>query len=579
MMKEIQSSSPKGPPVNYDAQGQERVRASLQRLWRPVLQMSQTFPTAMTWGMEQQLRDLIRTKLILQQNAKDEHGTMRDFYSVTQQQLQDMEKSVAAYMNEFKSTQLRLQAQKSASAKEQQSQAPPMAAASSQPGHSRKSSNMRAPPAPTDDKKFDWSAQSPGVPMYAQDQPGLTQDKLKFPPQKKRKPNQAGSQVSTPAAQTGTPATAGASPALTNVKGQQSPEQVRRTQQQLRAEAERAEREAESRKFRCKDTSCEHSLQGFDTEAQLSEHDKTQHQPVQNPLDFFLENATTALELDGQGSALQRPDAPAAKVIPPQVKPRLTVKDLKPEELTKQELDQIKKNIISPAVKQKLAKKQAEADAASEKEKKADKEPTMREALSKKLDVPLAEAENIDLSKESADSSVDDVFDLGLSGYDTNGLDIFGMDANQMTLESIQEMANMGSNWEPVDGDLSSWRLVDDSDLTNSSPELTPDGSQSSHSSDVRDSDTMRFVIGVENDAWDAWGTGENLVAESMIPIYTQIKQMMNDGANVNSESDTEMKESEGASPKKRKAVEDVWDVPVQDFLNYDFFGAQQKQS
>ncbi|GIZ41021.1 hypothetical protein CKM354_000433800 [Cercospora kikuchii] len=575
IMKEIQSTTPKGPPVNMDPQSQEKVKAALQRLYKPIFQMSTTFPMAMTWGLEAPLRDIIRAKLLLQQNVKDEQATMRDYYSLTQQQLQEMERAVSGYMNEFKQLQLRIQAQKGAAGKDQQSQAPPMAAAPSQQGHARKPSHARAPPAPTDDKKFDWSAQSPGVPMYAQDQPGLTQDKLKFPPQKKRKPNQPGSQVSTPAAQATTPANANASPALGSGKGQQSPEQIKKTQQQLKADMER---EAESRRFKCKDSSCEHSLRGFDTEAQLNEHDKAQHQPVDDPLGFFLENATKALDVDKDGNANAKPNAQAAKAAP-LAKPRLTAKDLKEDELTKQELEQVRRNIIPASVKQKLAKKQAELDAENEKAKEAEKEQTMREAMAQKLDLPLSIAEPVTDLPIIVD---DNVFDVGLNDMDTELFESFGILGNQMTLESIEEMAR--ENWQPVDGDLSSWRRVDEPGLTDSSPELTPDGSQNS---DVSQSDTMRFMISVENEGnWDPWGNGQGMgVSETMLPMYMQIKEMMNN-SNVSDEADVNMggANEEGGeaqksvgelSPRKRKAISDVWDVPVKDMLD-EFFAMPQ---
>ncbi|KAF2209788.1 hypothetical protein CERZMDRAFT_100192 [Cercospora zeae-maydis SCOH1-5] len=577
MMKEIQSTTPKGPAVNMDPQSQEKVRLALQRLYKPMMQMSATFPTAMSWGMETQLRDFIRAKLILQQNVKDEQGTVRDYYSVTQQQVQEMERAVAGYMAEFKQQQLRAQAQKGGAGKDQQPQAPSMAAAPSQQGHARKPSHARAPPAPTDDKKFDWSAQSPGVPMYAQDQPGLTQDKLKFPPQKKRKPNQPGSQVSTPAAQATTPANITASPALGSGKAQQSPEQIKKTQQQLKADMER---EAESRKFQCKDTSCEHSIHGFDTEAQLNEHDQAQHQPVDDPLGFFLESATKALDVDKDGNANAKPDAQAAKAAAP-AKTRLTVKDLKPDELTKQESEQIRRNIIPASVKQKLAKKQAEVDAASERAKEPEKEPTLGQAMAQKLDLPIPTIESATELPVIADA---DLFDVGindLTDMDAEFFESMGLVGNQMTLESIEEMAR--DNWQPVDGDLSSWRRMDEPGLTDSSPELTPDGSQNS---DVSQSDTMRFMISVENEGlWDPWGNGQGMgVSETMLPMYLQIKEMMKN--NASDEADVNMggaHEEGGAhigaaanlSPRKRKAVSEVWDPPVKDMMD-EFFAMPQ---
>lgn len=569
IMREIQSSTRKGPPVNLDAEGRERVRSSLARLWKPVMTMQQTFLAAMTWGMEQQIKDIARTKMIVAQNCKDEHGTVNEFYSVTLQQLQEMERTVATYMNDFKSMQMRMQAQKGAAIKDQQPAAPAMAPAASQQGHSRKASNIKAPPAPTDEKKFDWAAQSPGVPMYAHEQPGLTQDKLKFPPQKKRKPNQPGSQVSTPAAQTGTPATAGASPAIASGKAQQSPEQTRKTQQQLKAEADR---EAEAKRFRCKDLACEYSLHGFDTEAQLEDHDKAEHQPIEDPLAFFLANATMALDVDDQGNAGLKAtvsDAKGTSVAIPPTKPRFSVKAASPKEATKAGEDARNKTTVPTPSQQKPGKKQTEADVHSDKVKEIEEEETMQATMTKKLNLPVLPVEPSVPGAEMHEDDDVDMFDFGLSGDGPDGMDLFGMDSNQMSFESIEEMARMGAAWEPVEGDLSSWRLSDAPELTDSSPERTPsDGSQSSHASDVSQSDTMRFIISCENDAWDAFGTGECGIAASMMPMYTQIKDMMG-----SQEGDVK----DASSPRKRKAVEEAWDAPVRDFLENDFFGSHNQ--
>ena len=569
MMREVHETTQKGQRVNLDAEGHERVREKLSRLWNPVMQMTRTFLSAMGWGMEQQLRGIIRTMCIVKLNAKDDKGTPNGYYAVTQQQLQEMERSVATYMSDFKNMQLRMQVQKGAANSGQQPAAPTVVQATpSQQGHTRKPSNIKAPPAPTDEKKFDWAAQSPGVPKYADEQPVLTRDGLKLPPQKKRKPNQTPSQVTTPAAPPGgTPVPAGASPAIGSGKTQQSPEQVRRNAEQAKAAADR---EAELKKFRCKDIACEHSLRGFDTEAQLNEHDMAEHQEPENALEFFLNSATKALEVDDQGNPIAKADVPDAKATPataaPPAKPRLTVKDLQPDELTKQEAEQLKKNLVPTSVKQKLAKKQADADMRSGKDKEVEKEQTMRDAISQKLNIPISAAEP---TMPGAEVQDEEMFDLGLGGYDADGFDLFGLESNQMSNDCFEDMVRMGpSAWEPVDGDLSAWRLVDDPELTDSSHENTPsDGSQSSHASDVSQSDTMRFMISCENDKWDPFGTGDCGIAQSMLPLYTQIKDMMADASSADG----------SLSPKKRKAVEDVWDAPVRDFLDNDFFGAQKQ--
>ncbi|EME89066.1 uncharacterized protein MYCFIDRAFT_209975 [Pseudocercospora fijiensis CIRAD86] len=108
------------------------------------------------------------------------------------------------------------------------------------------------------------------------------------------------------------------------------------------------------------------------------------------------------------------------------------------------------------------------------------------------------------------------------------------------------------------------------------SPELTPsEGSQSSRGSDVSQSDNMKIKIMIENEAADIWGTGEaGVVAQSMIPMYDRIVNMMNDGEDLTM-GGVEGGGKAGGSPKKRKADE-VWDLPLADFMDDFWNGGMQ---
>ncbi|KAF7197147.1 hypothetical protein HII31_01572 [Pseudocercospora fuligena] len=567
---EVQRANPKGPAVSYDTPHMNMAKQSLAKLWKPLEAMGKTYLFAMSTGLEQRLREVMRAKVIVSQNASDENGTMKDYYSVSIEQLRELEKVVSAYMFELKAKQASAkQAGMVPNAmKQQQPPAPPMAPSTSQQTHNRKAS-VKAPPAPTENKTFDWAHPSPqGVPKYGQNQ--LTPDKLKFPPQKKRKTGQPDSQASTPAGQTGTPAATSASPALANGKIQ-SPEQVKKTQQQARLDAER---EAQAKKFRCKDATREASLQGFDTEEQLAQHVQAQHQPIEDPLDFLVTNAAASLGVDVEGKPLPKTSAGFTKPAPASQKPRATAKDLNKQDLTKQEVDQIAKGIISSSVKDKIAKKQAEMDAAAKKASAGTKEQTMFEAMAEKLEIPLP----VEPVVAGADVSDDFInwgpIDLGLNAM---GLPCDG----SMSLAEQGLPSDFGyGGLVPINPGMDPQDLIfslmqepkSDSDT---SPELTPsEGSQSSRGSDVSQSDNMKLKIMIENEAADLWGTGEpGVVAQSMVPMYDRIVNMMNDG------EDTTMGGVEGGkadgSPRKRKADE-VWDLPLGDFMDDFWNGGMQ---
>ncbi|CAK4032338.1 Hypothetical predicted protein [Lecanosticta acicola] len=557
MNQEVVRENPRGPPVQIDKAGMDRMKHIFKKLWNPLKHLPTTFPVALAYGFEDKtLKDVMRARLIVHQNIMDDSGSIKDYLSVTPEQLKDIERAVVTYMTELKIRKEQHDAQRQqqtaagskvppTQAQTGKAQAAPMAQSSSQQNHARK--NSKPPPAPTENKTFDWAAPSPhGVPKYEPGRNELTPDKLKFPPQKKRKTDQSTSQASTPAAQVSTPAAMGASPALVNGKIQ-SPEQTRKTPAQLKAEAER---DAEQRKFRCKDSTCDASLRGFETEDQLKQHEQSHHQVIENPLNFLLDNAANALGVDKEGNALREPGPPRKKMAPgASAKRRIaTARDLKKEELTKLEMEQINRGLTPASVKSKIAKKQAEFDAATQKD--PGKEMTLREHMSQKLDIALpAEpaTENVSLKPEAVESI----------------LKLDNADDELVTWEKLAQ--NYAEGWIPNEMDHDVWEYRPSESIYTSDPELTPNGSeisQASQSSDVSQSDAMKFVITMEN--WDAdiWGDGSGGAPESLIPLYRQIKDMMNE------DGDAVMggMADGGDSPhtRKRKA-EEAWELPVQD--------------
>lgn len=241
-------------------------------------------------------------------------GTIRDYISLPLTEIENMKvqvnKYMAALMNFVKAAQNKQAqgkpqqpspnqqqtAQQQPPQNMQQQAAPNMARTSS--AQQERRSTSKPPAAPTSAAPpFSFGAPSPhGVPHYEVSTTGFTQDKLHLPPQKKRKPNATGSAASTPVNQGTTPGSI-ASPQLHAGK-MPSPEQRRHLQ--IKSEPQ-PPKEPEKR-FKCDEDMCEFSLKGFEKEEELQAHKEEAHKPIENPLQFLIESAADAFNVDLDGN-------------------------------------------------------------------------------------------------------------------------------------------------------------------------------------------------------------------------------------------------------------------------------------
>lgn len=577
LWQEVTAATHRGPFIQTDPSTQEKIKASLKKLWNPLKDLNRTLVVAMQLNFDDDmLKKIIRARVIVQQNWDEGKQNIRDGQpTVALEQLYHTERFVAGYMTEIKKRKEALDAQqvKGPPRQPQPTAQPANMARTPSQSHARKpSSNNKAPPAPTDNNKtFEWGAAAPsphGVPKYEPSRNELTTDKLKIPPAKKRKTEPNGSQASTPAAQAGSPA-AGAGMAALPGKAQ-SPDQTRKAQAQIKAEPDR---EAEQKKFRCTDTTCEASLKGFDTEDQLRDHESAHHQKIDNALEFLLDNAATTFGVDVNGNAKQML-APAITNSPLAGKPRFaTPQTVRKDEPSKQKSEQPPK-AISQNAKDKATKKPGDVDY---RQKDATKDESLRDGMMQKMDIMMpAEVTDQEANNTDKDASDSDWFVLGneLLSY---GFDI-AVDWNRI-IDTCEE------GWvetEPMSGLYElrpGWQDAD------SSPDLTPsEGSQSSSSSDISQSDAVRFCLNME--AWndDLFGDGVTGAPQSLVPIYHQIKGMLKDHDDIPmDDAEGEVKEGEpsNAEAKKRKAQE-ILSLPVADIWD-DFYAGrlpgQQGQS
>lgn len=533
LQAEVTRTFKRGNPVQCDATTLEKAKIMLKKLYHPLHQISHTFPAALNLGFDDNVvKRLMRAILLITSNVMDSSGNLKDYLSVSPEELADTERLVAGYMTELKRRKEQSDSMRQAASMQTQGAKPApgtssagMARTASQQNHVRKAlASNKAPPAPTDNKTFDWAAPSPhGVPKYEPGRNELTPDKLKFPPQKKRKTDQAGSQASTPAAQAGTPAAgAGASPALTNGK-MQSPDQARKTPAQIKAEADKA---AERKKFVCTDNMCEAALHGFDTEEQLKQHQEAQHKAVEDPLQFLLDNAATALGVDQDGKPLQR-----SQLIASTVKATAAPKN--------------KEGQKKPDAGSKDAPKRAVS---------------LSEAMAQKLGVPAAAEPLVEEVKIE-----EDFVGPFLLPTEIHQPGVF--DSTPYVLGQM-----LADGWLEDPDHMGVFYLRPGAHDQGSSPSLTPsEASQGSQNSDISQSDAVNFNLWLENMDADMLGDSKQGVPEGMVPLFEQMENinMMKEREDVHM-SNTDDDKTDGDASKKRKAPQ-TWQPPVADFMQSFF--------
>ncbi|KAK3716472.1 hypothetical protein LTR37_006368 [Vermiconidia calcicola] len=518
---EVSAENPKGKAVQLNSSDLEQMQALLKKLWAPTFNIDKTFMMALrapNFG-ENRIRGAMKAKLIVQQNAKDEHGNFKEYLAVTPPELKMASTFLTAYFADLKALKARqdaakglvpqdqvLQAPPTAQAQVQQaqpeqqrpkpqqpSQAPPLNRKQSQQGHGRKASqNTKAPPAPTENKTFDWGAPSPqGVPKYDARRNDLTPDKLKMPQNKRQKTGdgQTKSQVTTPAAQIGTPGAMVGSPGVGVTKAP-SPDHIRKMQPQ----PPRPAAEPSKPRFKCDDEQCDASITGFENDELLQEHKAKEHQPVEDPLKFLFDVTAEAPK-----PAVDAKAVPASKAAAqPRGRPVPAVKSaIKKEGQT----PSIKQESLTPASTGKAAGRSGPATAKQNVDVKApasitpvpEKQKTLMEVMADKVGFPLP----------ATDAKPDHVTNPDEAWIDSFSNELVGH-------QGVTDL----EDWSRIDS-VTDWGLRPEPE---SSPELTPSSlaSHSSRESDVSQSDRLRM-----NMEWDAFGNGDTGVPEGLLRTWT----------------------------------------------------------
>jgi hypothetical protein len=300
IISEVETAYRKGMPQEVTDASFAEVVQKLRACREMIVKLDKMLPTAMNFVNDKMLKQvcLERARLLGEMNLD---GNINGYLSLSTQQIGEAEANIRrflmqclAHITKMKTTSPPEQAQQNTD----QAKPPPapLAATAAMARTASKSGDRsKPPPAPTSavPPPFPVSHQSPhGVPVYDGSNHGLTPDKLQLPANKRRKTGQPGSSASTPANAGTTP---GSMPSP-NIK-MQSPDDKRR-QVQPKVEPPRGP----ERKFKCADEYCESHVTGFEREEELQAHTAETHKQIENPLDFFLENAAAAFELDMEGN-------------------------------------------------------------------------------------------------------------------------------------------------------------------------------------------------------------------------------------------------------------------------------------
>ena len=302
---EIARANPKGPAQNLDPRQREYAQGLMRRITSHGLKaLGKTVYAGLRILGEDRLREVLQTRCVLLHNTTDTNGTIKGYLSVNLEWLRGAEAVLTRWIldlkkfKDFRDSMMdsaQQQSGKSAAGPPQsqpsapQQQRPNMVNLDAKLVPGQSASNVdckpsqrsppvrkatKVPPAPTDDKSFDWSAAKP-LPKYEPGKNELTRDKLKIPHSKRRKTGQT-NPSSISATATATPGTATETSKSAKAA---SPEQIRNTAAPVVPENPR---------FVCKEPFCEGAIKSFDTETALKQHQDEAHGVITDPLQFLL---------------------------------------------------------------------------------------------------------------------------------------------------------------------------------------------------------------------------------------------------------------------------------------------------
>jgi hypothetical protein len=265
ILAEEEQKAPRGAPVPL---GPEQ-RASIQNM----LRSSQPSLKRLDWSMrvflasyesgsgpEDIFRKVARSRALLYRQLNPHNGSLVDEVTINEHDFEEaVRNSVSFVQKVLRNFALLTKAMEGQQSAQQQPDQPQDAQSAKQPPTQRQDT-AKAPPPPTTDKPpFPLGVQSPsGVPIYPKES-AIKPDDLRLPKSKRQKVDPV----------------------------HRSPD------------LKRPEKPVEQKpNFKCKDSSCDWSVRGFDTQAELDAHFKESHAKIDDPLQFALNAAADFSNID-----------------------------------------------------------------------------------------------------------------------------------------------------------------------------------------------------------------------------------------------------------------------------------------
>jgi hypothetical protein len=499
----------KGPPVQQDAKAVQEIIPILRKIFIAYQQIDKVFSNALRLPefSEERIKKLMEAKIMVFHNWDPSLDCAKGALSINLQQAKYAQGLLAEFLRDLQQAKARGQwnQNQAPQAATQSQQQPPATAATKQPvvqapsmeksgsKHGRKSSSSsKIPAAPIDNRTFDWSqgVSSPhGIPKYESGSTQLTPDKLQLPPNKRRRTGQPESAEGTPVGQAATPS--GASPGVVGAKSN-SPEQLRKAQMQAKLEADARDK----KRWKCtKDAVCEASITGFETEEELKGHFESMHKEIEDPLQFLLDSAaeTLGVDLDGKplpGKTADKPKA-GSRLLPP--KATAMKREASNTPGVKHEARTPAGHVATPATPGSANKGAVKAGVKQGVAADPNKPTNLHDTVSAKMGYPpVAVADD----STTASALANDQLWAEISSTVASGLATF----EPLTFDGL------------AGAHIDDWGLrPDDGTGLPSSPETTPESSNTSLNSDVSSNDRLRMNL-----EWDAFGNGDTAVPEML---------------------------------------------------------------
>ncbi|PSN67673.1 hypothetical protein BS50DRAFT_347014 [Corynespora cassiicola Philippines] len=289
MVNEEDQKTPRGQPVQMSPEARAQVQALLKDKFPHFKKVEQALRIFLVTfeGVESEnmARTVMKARLQIMRQINMQDGSLLPEVTLSEAEIKENIRRIFSFVGKVMSTvQNHQQSTKPPQGQQPQgSQAqaqgrPPQLNAANLKIVEEQQRQNKVPQAPTTEKPdaaIHFGGQSPrGAPTYFDTAPPPV--KLKLPDKKRPKMDPSSSQTSTP----------GAKPSPHMGSAKNSPEMKRQAPPEPRPT------------FKCRDPSCPHSTQGFDSQPELDAHVAQAHSRIDDPQQFAIDSMASYLDVD-----------------------------------------------------------------------------------------------------------------------------------------------------------------------------------------------------------------------------------------------------------------------------------------